>query len=139
MKLRILALALAGLITSCDRAHTVPQSYFLLPILRNGWNRPSAPSNLHARYSVSLDLLTLDWTGSLDPDTGLPNVVYNIYGYELPPREYYRPQDLLDTTTAMSYFTRVSRFTGTLYFVVTASDGGAESLPSNVAQMETVL
>jgi uncharacterized circularly permuted ATP-grasp superfamily protein len=38
----------------------------------------------------------MDWVGSIDPDTGLPNVVYSIYAYELPPREYYRRQDILD-------------------------------------------
>ncbi|HNJ35206.1 MAG TPA: hypothetical protein PK881_13250 [Leptospiraceae bacterium] len=123
----------------CDRAHTTPPGQFLLPLLRSGGARPTTPTNLRTRYAASISALTMDWVGSIDPDTGLPNVVYSIYAYELPPREYYRRQDILATTTLTSYYQSADHFTGSLYFVVTAFDGGAESLPSNVAQLESSL
>lgn len=130
----MLLLALA-----CAPARPVSQTAFLLPFLRAGWDRPEAPSGLTARYTVSTSTLTLAWTGSLDPDTSRPNVDYRIYVYEIPPREYYRAQDLLDTTPLTSYYREMNAFTGTLYFAVTAFDGGAESLPSNVAELQSAL
>jgi len=72
----------------------------------------------------------------VDPDTGQPNVEYNIYEYLTPPRVYYRPEDILDKTPFTTYSIDVRPFTGTVYFLVTAFDGGAESLPSNLAQMQ---
>lgn len=134
-----LAPILLILMPLCAKAHPVSQAAFLLPFVRGGWDRPSAPSGLTARYTLSTRTLTLSWTGSLDPQTGQPNVEYFIYAYETPPREYYRPQDRLDKTPLTSYFRQVDPFTGTLYFTVTAFDGGAESLPSNVAEMQAGL
>ncbi len=124
---------------ACAPARPVSQAAFLLPFLRGGWERPAAPSGLTAQYTVSTATLAVAWTGSLDPDTARPNVEYRIYVYEIPPREYYRAQDLLDTTPLTAYYREMDAFTGTLYFAVTAFDGGAESLPSNVAELQTVL
>jgi len=130
-------LLLPLLLVHCAPARPVSEAAFLIPFLRGGWTRPEAPRSLTARYSLSTTTLNLNWTGSLDPETGLPNVIYNIYAYETPPKEYYRPQDILDATSLASYYRQIDPFTGTLYFVVTAFDGGAESLPSNVAEMQT--
>lgn len=127
------------LMSACAPARPVSEAAFLFPFLRAGWERPAAPSGLTAQYTVSTTTLTLTWTGSLDPDTARPNVEYRIYIYEIPPREYYRPQDLLDTTPVTAYYREMNAFTGALYFTVTAFDGGAESLPSNVAELQTVL
>lgn len=138
MNARFFAIAALVLVQQCAPAQPVSQAAFLIPFLRGGWTRPQAPASLTARYSPTTTTLNLNWTGSLDPETGQPNVTYNIYAYETPPREYYRIQDLLDTTPLTSYYRQVDPFTGTLYFVVTAFDGGAESLPSNVAEMQTV-
>ncbi|MCE9596967.1 MAG: hypothetical protein K8S54_03280 [Spirochaetia bacterium] len=124
---------------SCDQARTVSPAYFLLPILRGGGTRPATPTNLIAVHFLAAQTIVLNWTGSLDPDTGQPNVIYRIYGYEVPPTIYYREQDLLDTTPLTTFSGRLEPFTGSLYFVVTAFDGAAESLPSPTAKLETVL
>lgn len=134
--MRKLALIMTLSWLGCAPARPTAQAEFLIPFLRAGWSRPAAPSSLTARYTVSTNLLALTWTGSLDPDTGQPNVAYRIYVYELPPREFYRAQDLLATTTVQAYYRTLEPAAGTLYFVVTAHDGGAESLPSNTAEMQ---
>ncbi|MBL8019672.1 MAG: fibronectin type III domain-containing protein [Leptospirales bacterium] len=139
MKAGVAVVLLSILIANCDQARTVPPTYFLLPLLRGGGVRPATPTNLQAIHFLTAQTLVITWTGSLDPDTGQPNVVYRIYAYEVPPKEYYRIQDLQGTTPLTTITARQEPFIGTQYFVVTAFDGAAESLPSQTCRLETVL
>ena len=131
---------LALFLTGCPDVREVPPYYFLMaPVLREGGDRPTTPQNLRVEYQVHLRQVYLQWEESIDPDFNIPVGVYRVYVYpQGPPQEYYRIQDLLAETNFPFYALSSNPFTGTLYFAVTAFDGGVESLPSNTAQLNVL-
>ncbi|MBX7057984.1 MAG: fibronectin type III domain-containing protein [Leptospirales bacterium] len=129
---RLLALAMV-LCCSCQQPQTTPEWQFILaPWLIEGGGRPATPQHLSASYDPYAEAINLRWDLALDPAAGIPVYEYRIYLYlDGPPQDFYRAGDLLDRSAVNFYSVEASPFTGTLYFVVTAWNGGAESYPSN--------
>ncbi len=138
---RALAVLGPGLIAlaTCRQPETVPPLYFLMlqaPLAGNQ-GRPTRPLDLRATYEPLTQEVKLEWTASVDPDTQTSNLVYRVYLYlDGPPATYYRAQDLIDETPLTTYYLPVQPYTGSLYFVVTAFDGTAESEPSEAARLD---
>lgn len=136
--IRFLTLALALIPTAgCSPPDTVEPYYFLMiPQLRGGMSRPTAPGNLQGHYYPLVEggSVYLSWDSSYDADLNTTLLIYRIYLYlDGPPQNFYGEQNLFDLTSVNSYSFQMDPFTGNLYFVVTADDGLAESLPSNTA------
>lgn len=126
------------LATGCAKPDLLPPYYYvLLPQLREGQNRPSPPSNLRARYELFTENIHLEWQPGIDPDTQLPALIYRVYVFVNgpPPANIYQPRYLFDEAYGFGYNVSSDRFTGDIYFAVTAFDGLAESLPSNAARV----
>ncbi len=120
--------------SNCGNIDETPPYYFVLaPYLIQGGQRPTTPQNLTVTYSVASEELVLRWDTAVDPDAGIPVGLYRIYlGLDGPPTRFYRSGDLLDETELNFYSVSSEPFTGTLFFAVTAYDGAAESLPSDI-------
>lgn len=138
MRCLLLIVLLAG--TNCRAPNELSPFYYLVFPLKEGLERPTTPQDLQVEYRILFQELYLEWTGSTDPDLQIPIGLYRIYVYtQGPPTVFYQEQDLMAETALTFHSVLSGAFTGTLYFVVTASDGGAESYPSNVAQLNLLV
>ena len=125
---------------ACSKPNGIePYHYILFSVLREGLNRPTTPTNFTGSYNNTLEQISLEWGASTDPDTGFPIGLYRLYLYQnLPPTVYYRSEDLFDESALTAYNISQTRFSGSLFFVVTAFDGGVESLPSSTVEVNVL-
>lgn len=124
---------------ACRQPQTIPAHTFILlqAPLQGDVGRPTKVADLSAVYRPLFQEIELTWTASIDPDTGGSNLAYRVYAYTTgPPDTYYRTQDLFGETPLTSFYLSSTPYTGTLYFVVTAFDGAAESEPSDTAELD---
>jgi len=126
-------------IPGCRPRRTDPLAYVVFPLLRGGLTRPEAPKNLHGNYDPFAGTITLNWSASIDPDTGRVVPVYKVYLYlNAPPQHYYLEKNLIKMTDQPTLILAANPFNYPIYFVVTAFDGWAESLPSNTVEIRGI-
>lgn len=129
-------ISVSGLLRCAAADQTEELQFVVAPWLIQGGGRPNAPQNLRVSYNAFAQAIDLAWEPAIDPALGIPVYEYRIYLYlDAPPRDYYREGDLFDTSAVNFYSVESDPFSGALYFVVTAWNGGAESFPSNTAAL----
>jgi|GEM_PF-2990119 hypothetical protein len=133
---RIISLIL--LLSFCTEKKYSPLYFILGSHLRSGLNRPEKVKNIQVDYNVSLLSVELKWDPSIDPDTKQVVPYYFIYlYYEYPkPEQYYDKKYLLDITNIPQYTLFTGTFVGTLFFIITAYDLGAESEISDIIRVD---
>ena len=126
------------LLSFCTEKKYSPFYFILGSHLRSGLNRPEKVKNVQVVYNVQLLSVQIKWDPSIDPDTKQVVPYYLVYlYYEYPkPEQYYDKKYLLDITNTPQYTLFTGTFVGTLFFIITAYDLGAESEISDIIRVD---
>ncbi len=134
----IVIISLILSISFCTEKKYSPFYFIFGNYLRSGFNRPEKVKNVQVNYNIQLLSVELKWDSSIDPDTKQVVPYYFIYlYYEYPkPEQYYDKKYLLNITNIPQYTLFTGTFVGTLFFIITAYDLGAESEISEIIRVD---